>query len=44
MKNLFVPLYSWSNGAIIMTVVFALVIIALVGAVFFMINNNEKKD
>ena len=44
MKNLFVPLYSWSNGAIIMTFVFALVIIALVGAVFFMMNNNEKKD
>lgn len=44
MKNLIVPLYSWSNGAIIMTIVFGLVILALVGAVFFMMNNNEKKD
>ena len=43
MNNLFIPLYSWENGAIIMVGVFALVIAALVGAVFFMMNSDKKK-
>ncbi|WP_396173414.1 hypothetical protein [Flavobacterium sp.] len=43
MNNLFISLYSWENGAIIMVGVFALVIIALVGIVFFMMNNDKKK-
>ena len=43
MNKLFISLYSWENGAIIMVGVFALVIVALVGAVFFMMNTDKKK-
>ena len=43
MNNLFIPLYSWENGAIIMTAVFILVIVAIVGSVFFMMNTDKKK-
>ena len=43
MANLSIPLYSWSNGAFIMIIVFALVIIGLVGAVFFLMNTDKKK-
>ena len=43
MNNLFIPLYSWENGAIIMVGVFALVIVALIGVVFFMMNTDKKK-
>ena len=35
---------NWSNGAIIMTVVFGLVILGLVYAVMSMINNGKKKE
>jgi cell division protein FtsX len=34
---------NWSNGAIIMTVVFGLVILGLVYAVISMMNNGKKK-
>jgi hypothetical protein len=37
-------LYSWDNGAFIMIGVFALVFIALVGAVFLMMNSKNKKN
>jgi len=43
MDKLVISLYSWENGAIIMVGVFALVIIALVGAVFLMMNSDKKK-
>ncbi|MFN4026898.1 MULTISPECIES: hypothetical protein [Flavobacterium] len=39
-----ISLYSWDNGAFIMIGVFALVIIALVGAVFLMMNSKNKKN
>ena len=35
---------NWSNGAIIMTVVFGLVIAGLVYAVISMMNSGKKKD
>jgi cell division protein FtsX len=35
---------NWSNGAIIMTVVFGLVILGLVYAVMSMMNNGKKKE
>jgi cell division protein FtsX len=35
---------NWSNGAIIMTVVFGLVILGLVYAVISMMNNGKKKE
>lgn len=35
---------NWSNGAIIMTVVFGLVIVGLVYAVISMMNSGKKKD
>ena len=44
MNKLFISLYSWENGAVIMVGVFALVIVALVGAVFFMMNSKHKKN
>lgn len=43
MHQFILPLYSWNNGAFIMIVIFALVIIGLVGAVFLMMNNDTKK-
>lgn len=43
MKNLFIPLFNYSNGAFIMVVVFTLVIVGLVGAVMFMMNTDKKK-
>jgi hypothetical protein len=43
MANLFVPLYSHSNGAFIMIAIFALVILGLVGAVMLMMNSDKKK-
>jgi len=42
MNKLFISLYSWENGAIIMVGVFALVIIALVVFFLFMFNNDKK--
>lgn len=35
---------NWSNGAIIMTVVFGLVILGLIYAVMSMMNNGKKKE
>jgi hypothetical protein len=43
MKNLFLPLYSWDNGAFIMIGVFALVIIGLIGAVMLMMGSSKNK-
>lgn len=37
-------LVNWSNGAFIMTVIFGLVILGLIGAVIIFINNSIKKD
>jgi cytochrome c oxidase subunit IV len=36
-------LYSWGNGSFIMIVVFGLVIIGLIAAVFMMMNSDKKK-
>ncbi len=45
MTNLLnISLYSWQNGAFIMTVIFGLVIIALVLAVILMMNADKKKN
>ncbi|RKT00665.1 hypothetical protein C8C88_2497 [Flavobacterium sp. 123] len=41
MRNL--SLYSWGNGSFIMIVVFGLVIIGLIAAVFMMMNSDKKK-
>ena len=35
-------LFSWDNGTIIMVIVFSLVIIGLVAAVFIMMNTDKK--
>lgn len=43
MKSLFLPLFDFSNGAFIMTIVFLLVIFGLVGVVFFLMNTDKKK-
>ena len=43
MNNLFLPLYSWDNGATIMIGVFSLVIIGLIGAVMLMMGSNKNK-
>lgn len=44
MKSLVLPLFNFSNGAIIMTAVFALVILGLVGVVFMLMNSDKKKE
>jgi ABC-type multidrug transport system permease subunit len=38
-----IALYSWENGAFIMTVIFGVVIVAIVGAVYIMMKNDQKK-
>lgn len=43
MKNLFIPLVNWGNGAFIMTIVFSLVILGLVGIIMFLMNTDKKK-
>ncbi len=43
MKNLVLPLFNYGNGAFIMIVIFALVILGLVGAVFLLMNTDKKK-
>lgn len=43
MKNLSMLLFNWQNGAFIMTVVFGLVILGLVGVVFLLMNTDKKK-
>jgi ABC-type multidrug transport system permease subunit len=37
------PLYSWENGAFIMTVIFGIVIAAIIGAVYMMMKNDQNK-
>jgi len=39
-----IPFVNWTNGAIMMIVVFGLVIIGLVGFVLYFINSAGKKD
>ncbi|MFV8378655.1 hypothetical protein [Flavobacterium sp. LB3R33] len=36
-------LFSWDNGTFIMVVVFGLVIIGIISAVFIMMNSDRKK-
>jgi hypothetical protein len=43
MNKLFLPLYSWDNGAFIMIGIFALVIIGLVAAIFLLMGTDKKK-
>ncbi|WP_430400682.1 hypothetical protein [Flavobacterium sp.] len=43
MRNLFIPLVNWGNGAFIMIVIFSLVILGLVGAVMLLMNTDKKK-
>lgn len=44
MKNLFIPLFNFNNGAFIMIVIFGLVILGLVGVVLLMMNSGKKKN
>ncbi|WP_291129462.1 hypothetical protein [Flavobacterium sp. UBA7682] len=44
MTSLNFSLYSWDNGAFIMIGIFALVIIGIISAVFFMMNSKNKKN
>ncbi len=39
-----IPFVDWTNGAIMMTVVFGLVILGLVGFVVYFINSAAKKE
>jgi len=39
-----IPFVNWTNGAIVMTLIFALVIVGLVGFVMYFINSSGKKD
>ncbi|MGX1022981.1 hypothetical protein [Flavobacterium sp. CS20] len=39
-----IPFVDWTSGAILMTVVFGLVIIGLVGFVIYFINSSAKKE
>ena len=39
-----IPYVNWTNGAIVMTLIFALVIVGLVGFVMYFINTSGKKD
>jgi hypothetical protein len=43
MKNLFIPLFDFNNGAFIIIGIFSLVIIGLVGPVMFMMKTDKKK-
>lgn len=38
-----IALYNWENGAFIMTVIFGVVITAIIGAVYLMMKNDQKK-
>lgn len=42
MISQYIPMVNWTNGAIVMTVVFGLVIAALVGAVYYMSKTDKK--
>ncbi len=44
MAFLHIPMYSWENGAFIMIGIFALVITALIGAIYLMMNSKDKKN
>ncbi|MGM0636490.1 MAG: hypothetical protein ACQESK_10535 [Bacteroidota bacterium] len=45
LSNFFIFWVNWTNGAIIMTIVFGLVIVGLIVAVLSMMNSkNNKKD
>jgi hypothetical protein len=39
-----IPFVDWTNGAIMMTLIFGLVIFGLVGFVLYFINSSAKKD
>lgn len=42
-----IPFYSWGSGAFIMTIIFGLVIIGLVAAIYLMMSSdkaNKKED
>ena len=39
-----IPFVNWTNGAIMMTVIFGLVIVGLVGFVVYFINTAERKE
>ena len=39
-----IPFVNWTNGAIMMTLIFGLVIVGLVGFVLYFINSSAKKD
>jgi ABC-type multidrug transport system permease subunit len=38
-----IALYNWENGAFIMTVIFGIVIAAIIGAVYMMMKNDQNK-
>lgn len=37
-----IALFNWENGAFIMTVIFGLVIVAIIGGVYLMMKNDQK--
>lgn len=39
-----IPFVDWTNGAIMMTLIFGLVIAGLVGFVIYFINSESKKE
>jgi len=39
-----IPFVDWTNGAIMMTLIFGLVIVGLVGFVLYFINSSAKKE
>lgn len=43
MKSLILSLFNFSNGAFIMTAVFALVVLGLIGAIFMLMASDKKK-
>lgn len=43
MTQINIPLYNYTNGAFIMIVIFALVIIGIIAGVYLMMNNDSSK-
>lgn len=39
-----IPFVNWTNGAVMMTLIFGLVIVGLVGFVLYFISSSEKKE
>ena len=39
-----IPFVDWTNGAVMMTLIFGLVIVGLVGFVLYFINSSAKKE